>query len=167
MWAEMGFSSIPMAESLGMTIKAPYLDPLFMEWAKKLPIKVKINLGEDGARYSKWILRKAYEDVLPKEVVWRPKAPLEQGTGTEVLRTYFNDMITDTEFAEKKKQILAADDVEIQDKEQLLYYEHFRKKFGKPKDVFPKTDGAIQCPKCKSYIKTKIQFCKICGAYPI
>ena len=167
MWAEMGFSSVPMAKSLGMEIKAPYLDPLFMDWAKKLPIKVKINLGEDGQRYSKWILRKAYEDVLPKEVVWRPKAPLEEGTGTAILRTFFNDMITDKDFEEKKKQILAADDVIIADKEQLLYYEHFRKKFGKPKDVFPKIDGGIQCPKCKSYIKTKIQFCKTCGAYPI
>jgi len=170
MWAEMGFSSVPMAESLGMTIKAPYLDPLFMEWAKKLPIKVKINLGQDGVsgdKYSKWVLRKAYENVLPKDVVWRPKAPLEEGTGTAVLRTFFNDMITDAEFAEKKKKILEADDVEIQDKEQLLYYEHFRKKFGKPKDVFPKIPGAVQCPKCHSYIKTKIQFCKTCGAYPI
>jgi asparagine synthase (glutamine-hydrolysing) len=165
MWAEMGFSSFPMAESLGMTIKAPYLDPLFMDWAKKLPIKVKIN-EIDGNRYSKWILRKAYEDVLPKDVVWRPKAPLEQGTGTEVLRTFFNYMISDKEFEEKKESILEEDDVEIQDKEQLLYYEHFRKKFGKPKDVFP-DNGGIQCPKCKSYIKTKIQFCKVCGAYPI
>ena len=167
MWAEMGFSSVPMAQSLGMDIKAPYLDPLFKEWAMKLPIKVKINLGEDGARYSKWILRKAYEDVLPRDVVWRPKAPLEEGTGTAILRTFFNDIITDEEFKEKTKSILAKDDVIIQDKEQLLYYEHFRKKFGKPKDVFLKIDGAIQCPKCKSYIKTKIQFCKTCGAYPI
>jgi asparagine synthase (glutamine-hydrolysing) len=170
MWAEMGFSSVPMAESLGMTIKAPYLDPLFMDWAKKLPIKVKINLGQDGVsgdKYSKWILRKAYEDVLPKDVIWRPKAPLEEGTGTAVLRTFFNDMTTDAEFAEKKKKILESDQVEIQDKEQLLYYEHFRKKFGKPKDVFPKIPGAVQCPKCHSYIKTRIQFCKTCGAYPI
>jgi len=167
MWAEMGFSSVPMADSLGMTIKAPYLDPLFKEWAMKLPIKLKINLGEDGNRYSKWIMRKAYEDVLPKDVVWRPKAPLEEGTGTAVLRTFFNDMSTDKEFAEKVKAIKEKDDVIIADKEQLLYYEHFRKKFGKPKDVFPKVEGGVQCPKCKSYIKTKIQFCKTCGAYPI
>jgi len=166
MWAEMGFSSIPMAESVGMTIKAPYMDPLFMEWAKKLPIKLKINMRE-GVKYSKWILRKAYEDVIPKDVIWRPKAPLEQGTGTEVLRTYFNDMISDKEFEEKKKSILENDDVKIMDKEQLLYYEHFRKLFGKPSDVFPKTSNAIQCPNCKSYVKTKIQFCKVCGAYPI
>jgi asparagine synthase (glutamine-hydrolysing) len=166
MWAEMGFSSIPMAQSLGMEIKAPYMDPLFMDWAKKLPIKFKINMTND-VKYSKWIMRKAYEDVIPKDVIWRPKAPLEQGTGTEVLRTYFNDMISDKEFAEKQKAILAADDVKIVDKEQLLYYEHFRKMFGKPKDVFPEVEGAIQCPNCKSYVKTKIQFCKVCGNYPI
>jgi len=165
MWAEMGFSSVPMAESLGMQIRAPYLDPLFKEWAMKLPIKLKIN-ETNGVKFSKWIMRKAYEDVLPKDVVWRPKAPLEEGTGTAVLRTFFNDMIPDKEFEEKKKQILAKDDVIIADKEQLLYYEHFRKKFGKPKDVFP-NKGGIQCPKCKSCVKTKIQFCKVCGAYPI
>jgi asparagine synthase (glutamine-hydrolysing) len=121
----------------------------------------------NGVKYSKWILRKAYEDVIPKDIIWRPKAPLEQGTGTETLRTYFNDMMSDKDFEEKKNSIKAEDDVEIQDKEQMLYYEHFRKVFGKPKDVFPKIEGAVRCPKCKSYIKTKIQFCKTCGAYPI
>jgi asparagine synthase (glutamine-hydrolysing) len=165
MWAEMGFSSIPMAQSLGMTIKAPYMDPRFMDWAKKLPIKLKINMY-NGVKYSKWILRKAYEDVIPTDIIWRPKAPLEAGTGTETLRTHFNDFVTDKEFEDKKKAILQEDDVKIQDKEQLLYYEHFRKVFGKPKDVYP-NNGGIQCPQCKSYVKTKIQFCKICGAYPI
>ena len=165
MWREMGFSSIPMAESLGMTIKAPYMDQEFMDWAKKLPIKFKINMHE-GVKYGKWIVRKAYEDVIPKDVIWRPKAPLEQGTGTEVLRTFFDDEISDAEFEEKKKKILAEDDVKIQDKEQLLYYEHFRKIFGKPSEVYP-DNGGIQCPYCKSYVKTKIQFCKVCGAYPI
>ena len=166
MWSEMGFSSIPMAQSMDMTIKAPYMDPEFMEWAKNLPIKYKINMY-NGVKYGKWILRKAYEDVIPQDVIWRPKAPLEAGTGTETLRTYFNDIISDKEFNEKKAAVKAEDDVEIQDKEQLMYYEVFREKFGKTKDLFPKTEGAIQCPKCKSWQKTKIQFCKICGTYPI
>lgn len=165
MWNEMGFSSIPMAQSLGMTIKAPYMDPEFMDWAKKLPIKFKINV-RNGVKYSKWIMRKAYEDVIPEDVIWRPKAPLEAGTGTEVLRTLFNEEITDSEYEEKRKQILEEDEVKIQDKEQLLYYEFFRKRFGKPSEVYPE-NGGIQCPYCKSHVKTKIQFCKICGAYPI
>lgn len=167
MWAEMGFSSIPMAKALGMTLKQPYLDPEFMEWAKKLPIKVKINMHE-GEKYSKWLLRKAYEDVIPKDVIWRPKAPLEAGTGAAALHMVLESEFTDKEFEGKKKAILEEDKVQIRDKEQLLYYESFRKIFGKPLDVFPnKGDGAKQCPQCHGYVKTRIQFCRICGAYPI
>jgi asparagine synthase (glutamine-hydrolysing) len=165
MWAEMGFSSIPMAESLGMTVKAPFLDQEFMDWAKKLPIKLKINM-RNGVKYSKWIMRKAYEDIIPTDVIWRPKAPLEAGTGTAVLRTFFDEETPDAEFEEIKKQILKDDNVKIQDKEQLLYYKFFKESFGKPSDAYL-DNGGIQCPYCKSYIKTKIQFCKICGAYPI
>jgi len=165
MWAEMKFSSIPMAKSLGMSSKAPYMDPLFMEWAKKLPIKLKINMHE-GEKYSKWILRKAYENVIPTDVIWRPKAPLEEGTGTAIFKTFFDKEFTDKEFAEKKKAILDKDDVKIRDKEQLLYYEFFRKRFGKPSEVYP-DNGGTQCPYCKSYVKTRIHFCKVCGAYPI
>jgi asparagine synthase (glutamine-hydrolysing) len=165
MWNEMGFASIPMAKSLGMTVKAPFLDPEFMYYAKKLPIKLKINM-RDGVKYSKWIIRKAYEELIPTDVIWRPKVPLEAGTGTEVLRTFFDKETSDSEFEETKRLILKEDDVKIQDKEQLLYYKFFRESFGKPSKVYP-DNGGIKCPYCKSYIKTKIQFCKICGAYPI
>src|SRR5512133_3820274 len=156
MWAEMGFSSFPMAESLGMQIKSPYRDPEFMEWAMRLPIKYKINMY-NGVKYRKWILRKAYEDVIPQDAIWRPKAPLEAGTGTETLRTYFNDTFTAEEFKELTAKIKQEDDVEIADQEQLLYYQTFRKLYGKPKEVFPQIPGAIQCPKCKSWQVTKIQ----------
>ncbi|MEM2099153.1 MAG: asparagine synthase C-terminal domain-containing protein [Candidatus Bathyarchaeia archaeon] len=166
MWAVMEFSSIPLATSLGISIKTPFLDPLFTEWAKKLPVKFKINIHE-GEKYSKWIIRKAYEDLIPKEVVWRSKAPLEQGTGTDILRTFFDSELTDDEFAEKKRKILEKDHVNIRDKEQMVYYEFFRELLGKPSDVYPPTNGGTQCPYCKSYNKTQIHFCKICGAYPI
>jgi asparagine synthase (glutamine-hydrolysing) len=167
MWAEMGFSSSPLSKSLGVEVKQPYLDPMFMDWAKKLPIKVKINI-HNNEKYSKWILRKAYEDIIPKEVVWRPKSPLEAGTGTDALNTILQEQYTNTEFTEKKKTILETDNVQIRDKEQLLYYEAFRKTFDKPSKTFPDpNNGAKTCPQCKGHVKTRIQFCKICGAYPI
>ncbi|MCL1965654.1 MAG: asparagine synthase C-terminal domain-containing protein [Candidatus Bathyarchaeota archaeon] len=167
MWAEMGFSSITLSKSLGMEVKQPYLDPVFMNWAKKLPVKVKINM-HNGEKYSKWLLRKAYEETIPREVVWRPKAPLEAGTGTSALTSVFQNQYTDTEFMEKQKGILEADNVQIRDKEQLLYYEAFREIFDKPSEVFTDSkDDAKMCPQCKGHVKTKIQFCKICGAYPI
>ncbi|MDR2699876.1 MAG: asparagine synthase C-terminal domain-containing protein [Nitrososphaerota archaeon] len=167
MWAEMNFSSIPLSKSLGIEVKQPYLDQMFIDWAKKLPIKVKINM-HDGEKYSKWLLRKTYEDIIPREVVWRPKAPLEAGTGAAALNTVLQEQYTDSEFVEKRKSILEEDNVQIRDKEQLLYYEAFRKIFGKPIEVFSDpNDGAKMCPQCKGYVKTKIQFCRICGAYPI
>jgi len=167
MWAEMGFSSIPLSKSLNIEVKQPYLDPVFMNWAKKLPIKIKINTY-NNEKYGKWILRKAYEDTLPQEVVWRPKAPLEAGTGAAALNTIFENQYTNAEFEEKKKDIHETDDVQIRDKEQMLYYETFRKIFGKPSEVFPDPNNNTKtCPQCKGHIKTRIQFCRICGAYPI
>ena len=86
-----------------MEVKQPYLDPLFMEWAKKLPLKFKINM-HDGEKYSKWLMRKSYEDVVPKDVIWRPKAPLEAGTGAAAFHTVLESEFTDKEFEEKKKK---------------------------------------------------------------
>jgi asparagine synthase (glutamine-hydrolysing) len=167
MWAEMSFSSVPLSKFLGIEVTQPYLDPEFMDWAKKLPMKVKINM-HNNEKYSKWLLRKAYENIMPQEVVWRPKAPLETGTGTAALNTVFEEQYTNAEFAEKKKAIFEMDNVQIRDKEQLLYYEAFRKNFDKPSKIFPDTNNnAKMCPQCKGYVKTRIQFCKICGAYPI
>jgi asparagine synthase (glutamine-hydrolysing) len=167
MWAEMRFSSVPLSKSLGMEVKQPYLDPEFMEWAKKLPMKVKINI-HNNEKYSKWLLRKAYENIIPQEVVWRPKAPLETGTGTATLNTLFEKQYTNTEFTEKKKTVLETDNVQIRDKEQMFYYEAFRKNFGQPFKAFPDSyNDAKMCPQCKGHVKTRIQFCRICGAYPI
>jgi asparagine synthase (glutamine-hydrolysing) len=165
MWGEMAFSSIPMGKSLGVEIRPPYLDPLFMDYAKKLPNKLKINI-ENGEKYSKWLLRKAYEDLVPKDVIWRPKSPLEQGTGTTILTTYFDKETSDKEFAERRKTLLEKDGVKISSREQMFYYGLFRKHFRKPSEVYTDKTGT-RCPDCKSYVKTKLQFCRVCGAYPI
>ncbi len=165
MWDEMTFSSIPLGKSVGVTVKPPYLDPLFTDYAKKLPIKLKVNI-ENGVKYGKFILRKAYENLIPSEVIWRSKAPLELGTGTWVLPEYFKNKITNEYFEEKKKLYLEKDDVILTSKEQLVYYELFRKRFGKPSEVYNEKSGK-QCPNCKGYVKTKIGFCRICGTYPI
>jgi asparagine synthase (glutamine-hydrolysing) len=167
MWSEMRFSSSPLSNSLGIEVKQPYLDPMFMDWAKKLPIKVKINM-HNGEKYGKWLLRKAYEDDIPQEVVWRPKEPLEAGTGSAALNTVFQKQYTDAEFVEKQKDIFEKDTVQIRDKEHLLYYEAFRQIFGKPSETFSDSNnGAKMCPQCRGHVKTQIQFCRICGAYPI
>jgi asparagine synthase (glutamine-hydrolysing) len=165
MWEEMTFSSIPIGESIGIVVKTPYLDPLFMNYAKKLPLKLKINF-EKGMQYGKWLLRKAYEDTIPSDVIWRPKMALEKGTGTVRLQDVFSKKISNEEFIEKKLIYLERDNVELLDKEQMFYYELFRNQYGSPSEAYPEKEGR-QCPKCKAFVKTKIGFCRICGNYPI
>jgi asparagine synthase (glutamine-hydrolysing) len=46
--------------------RLPFLDYRLVETAVSLPVEYKIRDG-----WTKWILRKAVEDVLPKEIVWR------------------------------------------------------------------------------------------------
>ncbi len=165
MWGEMTFSSIPLGKAIGIVVKTPYLDPEFMNFAKKLPLRLKINF-EKGTQYGKWLLRKAYEDAIPSEVIWRPKIALEKGTGTIRLQDIFSKKISTKEFSEKKQTYLEKDKVELNDKEQMFYYELFRNRHGSPTEAYPEKKGR-QCPKCKGYVKTKIGFCRICGNYPI
>jgi hypothetical protein len=111
-------------------------------------------------------MRKAYENIIPNEVVWRGKAPCEQGTGTEVLPNYFDEKVSTQEFEKKRNLYIKEDLVKLFTKEQLIYYEIFRKKFGIPSEVYNDKRGK-ECPNCKGYVEIKTNFCRICGTYPI
>lgn len=165
MWQTMQFSSIPMAHSLRMEAKAPYLDPEFKAFAASVDPKLKIR-SERGKIWGKWIVRKSFEGLLPDEIVWRVKHPIEYGSGTTIFPKFFEEKISDEYFQEKAKEYLEKDQVSIRDKEQLFYYEIFRSVFGTPIKVFSKAKGKL-CPYCKSKGDERSNFCRICGAYPI
>jgi asparagine synthase (glutamine-hydrolysing) len=166
MWQVMRFSSIPMAQSLGLAAKPPFLDPEFKSFAYGVDTKLMIR-SERGKIWGKWIIRKAYEGLLPDEIVWRTKIPLEFGTGTTIFPKVFSEKISGKYFQEKAKKYQETDQVTIRDKEHLFYYELFRSHFGIPSKVFKDAKGK-QCPYCKSKGgNEKSKFCKVCGAYPI
>jgi len=163
MWNVMVFSSLPLAKTLGMEAKLPYLDQDFKDFAMKLDSQYKIQT-ENGRTYGKWILRKAFEENLPREVAWRVKTPIEYGSGTTTLPNIFNKKISDTEFDEKRRRYLAQDRVTIRDKEQLFYYEVYRSLIGVPYQTSIK---GKTCPQCNSNIAENATYCRICGAYPL
>ena len=165
MWQIMRFSSIPLARSLGMEAKAPYLDPEFKSFAFNVDPKLKIR-SERGKIWGKWVIRKSFEGLLPDEIVWRLKHPIEYGSGTTVFPKFFEEKISEEYFQKKAKKYLEEDQVSIRDKEQLFYYEIFRSVFGAPLKVFSKAKGKV-CPYCKSKGDERSSFCRICGAYPI
>ena len=163
MWSIMEFSAVPLGKSMGIEVRQPFLEPNVKEFAMKLDPRYYVQ-KERGEVWGKWILRKAYEDVLPPEVRWRDKNPIEVGSGTTILPTFMAKRISDLEFAAKKKKIRERDNVVIRDKEQLEYYEAYREVVGVPHAQDP---DARTCPQCNSNVPENASVCKTCGAYPI
>ena len=162
-WNNMRFSSVPLAEALGVEVRLPYLDPQFRAFATELDTGLKIK-SEKGEVWGKWILRKAFENIMPQEIVWRVKAPIEVGSGTTILPSLFDSRISDLEFNEKKMRYLNEDRVVIRSKEHLFYYEIYRSVIGVP---YRGASNAKTCPDCGSNVEEGASFCKTCGAYPI
>ena len=162
-WNNMRFSSVPLAEALGVEVRLPYLDPQFRAFATELDTGLKIK-SEKGEVWGKWILRKAFENIMPQEIVWRVKAPIEVGSGTTILPSLFDSRISDLEFNEKKMSYLNEDRVVIRSKEHLFYYEIYRSVIGVP---YRGASNAKTCPDCGSNVEEGASFCKTCGAYPI
>jgi asparagine synthase (glutamine-hydrolysing) len=163
MWDTMTFDSVPIGKAVGVEVKIPYLDPDFKSFAMELDSQYKIK-EERGKKWGKWIMRKAFEDVLPEEIAWRTKDPIEVGSGTTTLPRFFNLRIEDSEFEDKRRKYLEEDKVIIRDKEQLFYYEVYRSTIGVPHPMDPK---GKTCPQCNSNVPERSSFCRTCGAYPV
>jgi len=148
---------------MGIEVRQPFLDSEVKEFAMNLDPRYNVQ-EERGEVWGKWILRKAYEDVLPPEIRWRDKNPIEVGSGTTILPKFMAKKISDSEFTAKKKKILETDKVTIRDKEQLVYYEAYREVVGVP---HPEDPDARTCPQCNSNVPENATVCKTCGAYPI
>jgi len=162
-WEIMHFPSLAISKSLGMDMQTPFLDKKVVEFAKSIPAELKIH-EERGKKYGKWILRKAFEKVLPVSVTWRDKAAMQDGSGTSGLTSFFDNTISDVTFLDKKKTYNGAEKVTLSSKEALYYYELYRKYFDFPANL-SKSD--TQCPQCSFSINEDAHFCRMCGSFPI
>ncbi len=52
----------------GVEIRVPFLDPDLVAWAAQVPVRYKMR-----GRTTKYVLRKAMEPLLPRDVIYRPK----------------------------------------------------------------------------------------------
>ncbi|SRR5208282_2008395 len=164
MWRIMRFASKPLAESLGMDARLPFLDDSdFKDFAMQIPVELKIR-EERNQTYGKWILRKSFEGILPEEIIWRTKVPIERGSGTATFSQCLEKEIKDVDFERDRKAILEGDGVHIRDKEQLFYFRIYKNEYGSPRDH---GEGPKPCPGCGGHVASEINFCRTCGAYPI
>jgi asparagine synthase (glutamine-hydrolysing) len=80
-----------MSMAVGLEVRVPFLDPDLLDFAATIPVGMK-QRGREG----KWVLKKAMEAWLPREVIYRPKtgfgAPLRRWMRHE-LRDLLGDVL--------------------------------------------------------------------------
>lgn len=162
-WKVMHYPSKSISKSVGIALCTPFLDDKVSAYAKKIPSDLKVH-KEKGMVYGKWILRKAFENILPESIIWREKTAMQDGSGTNGLTTLFETLISDSVYAEKSEKYLLNDKVRLSSKESLYYYEIYRNYFEAPHTLFTSDN---KCPICNYALSTGVHFCRMCGTYPI
>ena len=103
--------------------RVPFLDLKMIEQSFLIPAEYKLY-GDPPVE--KWILRKAFEDLLPPEIIWRTKEQFDEGSGTvdllaNELKKHVSDKLPDDP------------GVELRSPEEAFYFKIFN-------DVFKHAD---------------------------
>ena len=83
----------------GIEGRVPFLDKEFMDVAMRINPQDKMINGE---RMEKWVVRKAFEDMLPESVAWRQKEQFSDGVGyswIDTLKEKVNNEVSDEQLA--------------------------------------------------------------------
>lgn len=93
----------------GVEGRVPFLDKEFIDVAMRLnpSDKMNINLPDGKQRMEKWILRKAFEDMLPSNICWRQKEQFSDGVGynwIDTLKKMTEEKVSDSEFARRENR---------------------------------------------------------------
>lgn len=86
----------------GIEGRVPFLDKEFIDVAMQINPQDKMINGE---RMEKWVLRKAFEDMLPESVAWRQKEQFSDGVGyswIDTLKEVVAAEVTDEQLANAK-----------------------------------------------------------------
>ena len=120
----------------GIEGRVPFLDKEFMDVAMRINPKDKMINGE---RMEKWVIRKAFEDMLPQEVAWRQKEQFSDGVGyswIDTLKEVVDKEVTDEQLANAKFRFPIQTPT---NKEEFYYRSIFE-------DHFPSDTAALSVP---------------------
>lgn len=113
-----------------------FLDKEFIDVAMRLNPKDKMINGE---RMEKWIIRKAFEDMLPESVAWRQKEQFSDGVGynwIDTLKEVVDKEVSDEQLTNAKFRFPIQTP---QNKEEFYYRSIFE-------EHFPSDAAALSVP---------------------
>ncbi|CAI9429145.1 asparagine synthase B [Candidatus Ornithobacterium hominis] len=124
----------------GIEGRVPFLDKEFIDIAMNINPQDKMI---DGERMEKWVLRKAFEADLPKEIIWRQKEQFSDGVGyswIDSLKEMVNEKVSDTDLAQAKHRFPTQTPTS---KEEYFYRSIFE-------EHFPSESAALTVPSVPS-----------------
>jgi asparagine synthase (glutamine-hydrolysing) len=130
----------------GVEGRVPFLDKEFMDIAMRLNPADKLS-GLNG-RMEKWILRKAFEDLLPESVAWRQKEQFSDGVGyswIDTLKEIASSQVSDEQFAKAAERFPVNPPM---NKEEYHYRTIFEELF--PSDAAAKTVPSVPSVACST-----------------
>ena len=155
------FSAKELGEALGIEVKQPFLDKDFVRFALEISSELKAKEG-----IGKYILRKSFEDLIPPEIVWRKKEPIEYGSGSNRLRKIIENMVSEEEFQSVKEKT----GIKFINKEHSFYYHIYKEVVGEIPQASPSAPSPFtgegwgevkRCPCCGASIGK--WHCGTCG----
>jgi asparagine synthase (glutamine-hydrolysing) len=111
------------ASAFGLTPIVPFLDREVVSFAKEIPLVYKLR-----GKTEKWILREAFKDKLPEEILSRKKAKFWDGAGVkDILSDMADERISDHDYLIERN---VNNQLTLKSKEEVLYYRIFKDHFG-------------------------------------
>jgi asparagine synthase (glutamine-hydrolysing) len=123
-----------MTMAHGIEGRVPFLDLAMIRLGQLIPPEMKI-MGSPPIE--KWILRKAFEDLLPAEIVWREKEQFDEGSGTvEMLDEVLTGVMGKTEMENYRHRF---SETPLRSEEECHYHRILMEVFENPNFIFVNT----------------------------
>ncbi len=121
----------------GLEARVPFADKDFIDYVMKLPPSLK-KFNKD--RMEKYLFRKAFEDYMPHDILWRRKEAFSDGVSSterswfQIIKEFVDKKYSDEEYEVLRKKYTWNMPY---DKESLFYREIFEKYYPNKADLIP------------------------------
>jgi len=112
--------------------RVPFLDAAFIALALSVPPELKLAPMPDGRMIEKWVLRRACEDLLPADIVWRTKEQFDEGSGTiDLLDEALEPLLRDGDLAAYRRSVQEP----LRSAEEALYHRMLCDGYARPEMI--------------------------------
>jgi asparagine synthase (glutamine-hydrolysing) len=118
-----------MTMAHALEARVPFLDPDVVEAAMRIPAALKMRRAPDGQTVEKWILRRAFADLLPDGIATRTKSQFDEGSGAAARLPVLAASAAPPRLA-REEEAAPEEEAIVRDVEEAWYFDIIRSTLG-------------------------------------